>query len=371
MIPDFFKIHQEQRIGYKKITPAELGLSGSHETHIGLANDTLTFLPNTNVVKNAIFIYKDSIEFIDAFFDRIENQDGSFRSLKMRIGGRDSVSLLSLIRSYTRTNLELSWYLLWFGLENQQIVFLLCSEEDEVFENLIDVGLQFKIGARRIKHDQDIFEAVLKVVINKFNQNAEESIMDAVNDYSLPNHSIDTQTKKFLGFDKTKAEQVLSEIGRQGEFFVDYYLSSQLEHNYISHYVWENKNSESGKPYDFRIEDCGGNSIYLDVKSTRSAFSNKIIFSNNEIDFAVKWVPSNHHKYHIYRIFDMKEFYANLQICRNPRPALLNVSNAIENIYKTFPFSPADVTLEGIKIGILPSFENLIFDRLQEIRITN
>ena len=43
----FFELNDEKRIGYKQLTDADLGRSLlSHQTHIGLFDDVLTYLPN-------------------------------------------------------------------------------------------------------------------------------------------------------------------------------------------------------------------------------------------------------------------------------------------------------------------------------------
>ena len=55
----FFTIHNEQKIGYKCLTDADLGRRHtSHQTHIGLFDDVLTFLPNNAELDDAMLIYK-------------------------------------------------------------------------------------------------------------------------------------------------------------------------------------------------------------------------------------------------------------------------------------------------------------------------
>lgn len=41
----FFKINAECHIGFKKLTAADLGIGTSHQTHIGLYEGVLNFLP--------------------------------------------------------------------------------------------------------------------------------------------------------------------------------------------------------------------------------------------------------------------------------------------------------------------------------------
>ena len=96
----FFELHDEKRIGYKLLSDADLGrLKSSNQTHIGLSEHVLTFLPDRDSVsEDSIFIYNNKFEYIDAYFDRIENPNGTFRSPKIRIGERGCVSIVSTIR---------------------------------------------------------------------------------------------------------------------------------------------------------------------------------------------------------------------------------------------------------------------------------
>lgn len=78
MIFYFFGI--EKRIGIKKLSKADLGISDtSNQTHIGLYNDVLQFLDD-NAITTAMLVYGDYCKMLDCYFDRIENPDGTFRS---------------------------------------------------------------------------------------------------------------------------------------------------------------------------------------------------------------------------------------------------------------------------------------------------
>ena len=50
----FFKINAECHIGFKKLTAADLGIGTSHQTHIGLYEGVLNFLPDVDVVSTAM-----------------------------------------------------------------------------------------------------------------------------------------------------------------------------------------------------------------------------------------------------------------------------------------------------------------------------
>ncbi|WP_319758429.1 DUF3883 domain-containing protein [uncultured Sphaerochaeta sp.] len=368
---DFFRIHHEKKLGFKRITPTELGANPkSNQTHIGLYDDILTFLPNQAEIDNAIFIHRDRFEFLGVYFDRIENQNGTYRSPKIRVGSQHSISVVSVIRDIASSeNRDCDWFLVWFGLENEQIVFLLCRQDDEVFTNLKRIGLHFTNKGGRLSEENHEFRAIIEYVIGIVNRNGESAIIDTVAD-TLHNFSKSSREQpRIKGFDLVKAEEVLALIGRQGEIFVDHYLSLQQSHNYISNYIWQNRDKESGQPYDFRIESCEGNSIYLDVKSTRSEFDRKILFSNNEIEFAADWIPRYHHRYQIYRIFNMEEKTADLRICHNPNRVLLDIHSMVSKIFIENHFAYKGVSIEGVKIGLLPTIQELVFDRVKAIKL--
>ena len=123
----FFELHDENRIGYKELSDADLGRAEkSHQTHIGLFDDVLTFLSNSAIIKDAMVIYNNKADILPLHFDRIQNPDGSFRSPKIRAGVNTDESVLSFIRNTVRRTSPVgSWYLFWFGLKSGQPVFLI------------------------------------------------------------------------------------------------------------------------------------------------------------------------------------------------------------------------------------------------------
>ena len=93
-------------LGYKALTDSDLGRSSSHQTHIGLFDDILTFLPNSIEIPDAMVIYNGNIEFLTANFDRIERANGQFNSPKIKTGGRYTVSVDVYKRQHLRSSLE-------------------------------------------------------------------------------------------------------------------------------------------------------------------------------------------------------------------------------------------------------------------------
>jgi len=139
----FFKLHHEKKIGYKSLTDSDLGRSNSHQTHIGLFDDILTFLPNSIEISDAMVIYNDSIELLTANFDRIERANGQFNSPKIKTGGRNTVSVVSFIRDKAREfSVDTQWFLFWFGLESNQPVFFIFNDKSNAFTNISDLGVK-------------------------------------------------------------------------------------------------------------------------------------------------------------------------------------------------------------------------------------
>lgn len=134
-----FKLHKEGIIGVKQLSKADLGLSSTtHQTHIGLYDGILTFLPNQNYDGKGLFISNGKIEEELGFsFGRIENKDGAFRSPNIKTGGFGVVSIVSHIRETVRRyEDDLNWYLIWFGLEDKKVVFFLFNNESQEYEKI-------------------------------------------------------------------------------------------------------------------------------------------------------------------------------------------------------------------------------------------
>ena len=65
----FFKLHNEGKIGFKKMSKSDLGLGTSHQTHIGLYDGIFTFLHNREVEEEAMLIYNNRIDFVYCYFE--------------------------------------------------------------------------------------------------------------------------------------------------------------------------------------------------------------------------------------------------------------------------------------------------------------
>lgn len=303
----FFKLHSEGKIGYKKMSDADLGLGTSHQTHIGLYGDIFTFLHNREVEEEAMFIYNDTVDFIDCYFDRIEMPNGDFRSPKIRKGG-SSISVTTIIRDNAKLNPSYNWFLIWFGLENEQMVFYLFNNHSKDFQELQNIIDLSKNGGRVSKGEVG-FDKLLIYLENKVNENGKSIIED------LEIASQIGSSKKYRPFDLERASELFKNTGKRGEELIAQFLDKQKHKNQIFNYTWYNQSRETGLPYDFSIQYNNQNIVFLDVKSTGHAFERPIIFSNKEIECIV-----DKPYYHIYRVFDLSdEKVPKLKICENSK----------------------------------------------------
>ena len=357
----FFKLHDEKRIGYKIISDAELDRTDGNITHIGLFGDVLEFLPNRDKFADAMVIYEENVEFLTAHFDRIQNPDGTYRSPKIKTGGRDVVSVVSFIKDTAKSKPNnLKWYLFWFGLESEQLVFLFFNNESKTFGDICSLGIDLtelpysKTRTGKILHETDTsFSKILdylEKIVNKSGKSFAAELEVAV---QTNEQTSKTYKKTYRTFDVEKAKKVFARIGREGEELVDKYFASQLKSKSILHYDWKNRDGESGLPYDFSVETMSGEVYYLDVKTTNYAFEQKMIFSSQEIAF----VDSCKNKYFIYRVYKNDEQKC-LRICHNAKGLFspihsrtMQFENDIENM----------AGIETVKMAILPSNESLKF----------
>lgn len=361
----FFELHNENKIGYKKLTNADLGFGNSHQTHIGLYENILDFLPNRDVIcENSIFIYKDNLDYIDAYFDRIETPSGSYRSPKIKTGGQNCVSIVSQIRHVVKTEENNStWYLFWFGLKNKKIVFCLIEENSDEYINITRLGLDLTKSGEILDDNHIGFKKLLNYFENIINKQNEKIIKD-LEIYSQTHSIPDIINEKITKYDIERANENFRLIGRTGEELVNKHLESQLANKQIENFHWANKDKESGQPYDFTIQLLNSTFIYLDVKTTNFGFDQEMIFSSQEIDFM-----SKNMNYSIYRVYkDSSTNNYNLRICDNCQ----KIAHEINELTKIFKYnlSILNINLESTKLSIPTSNKKLNFKN-SEIQLNN
>jgi hypothetical protein len=353
----FFELHDEKRIGYKRLSAADLGVSPtSHQTHIGLTESVLTFLADRDTIsEDSIFIYQDKFEYIDAYFDRIENPNGSFRSPKIRIGERSCISVVSTIRNIaTDYDSNYKWFLIWFGLKNSKIVFFLFNNHSTDYNSFKGLGLDLNISSTHsIDEENILFIPLMNYIEQKVNNNGEEVLKEleikTQTEYVLPD-------KKFRAYDIDRANENIKRTGRDGEKFVNQYFLKRKKLGHLLSFTWYNEEKESGLPYDFSIQDNRNNIIYLDVKTTGFNFEQEMVFSSQEINY----IATTQHTYFVYRVYKNEGGAYSIKICDNFKEVSISI-NKYTNMY-SLNLNSIQVGFKGAKFAISPTIQSFNFD---------
>lgn len=341
----FFFFNDEKRIGFKKLTDADLGLSSSsHQSHIGLYEGVLDFLDDVDVVKSAMLIYDDYCDILDCSFDRIENPDGTYRSPKIRIGTDAKNSIVSKIREFAKSQPDADWYLSWSGLESKELFFWLIKGGS----NDYDIARKyFSKDNVVLKEDSPTYNDVKDYLLNRINfvsQNVQKDI-EVTSQLGDFNHL-------YRRKDIEKASSQFKQIGREGEELIALYLEKEKAEKRINSFILENRSIESGLPYDFIIND----KIFVDVKSTRFDFNQYIFYSSQEIDFAAS---KEQNAYSVYRVYDMMKDEKKFQICNNCVEYMQSVQSPIQSFRAEIELKKS--LLQTLKVGVMPNdcFKNI------------
>lgn len=338
-----FHFNKEKRFGYKLLSNPELKQGTSHQSHIGLYERVLTFLDNTNVVKSAMFIYENHCEILDCSFDRIKREDGKHDSPKIRIGADPNKSVVSRIRQIVAESPKANWYLVWAGLESEELVFWLIKEGSADYMKLSGIVPK----ANKVYDEKDMCYAK---AIRLFTRKLNSVSIGIQRDIEIASQLGDLKST-YKRADVERAERLFRSIGKKGEELVAEYLDRQRHEGIISSYIWENQSNESGLPYDFKIN----NSLLVDVKSTKFDFEQNIFFSNEEVRLAS---CQNDH-YQVYRVYDLTGNSANMKICSQCNPYLSVMNQNIARLEREMVEQEAK--MHSLKISVLPQkcFENI------------
>lgn len=300
----FFELHKDSNIGLKALSEADLGIGTSHQTHIGLMEDTFNFIEDYKQYSYAQFIYEDTSKELSSFLDPIQNQDDTRRSPKIRKGTKVELkkslinkSVVTEIRDIVKSDLTAKWFLMWFGLNNKDLVFFLIKANTKDYKALVHI-LGDVLPKRKIFKDIDSSKILkyLNKKVNDVNTTYLEELEIAV-------ETCNTNIKSRINpkeIDLYKAQKLLKEIGKQGEELLNQYLNKLKTEKKISDYEWMNVNRETGLPYDFTIIDKSGKLYYSDAKSTSYHFERNMFFSSNELKFI-----NQNRNYLIHRVYDM------------------------------------------------------------------
>lgn len=343
----FFRLHKEGKIGYKKLSDSELGFGSSHQTHIGLFGDIFTFLSDTKVEEEALLIYRNNIDFIDCYFDRIENPDNSYRSPKIRKGNRNSISIVTVIRDKAKEQPDKNWYLIWFGLENERMVFYFFNNNSYDFEEISKIIDLSNNG--RIEYPSSEFQVILEYLENKIDYSGQNILqeLEIISQTERP-------TKRYRKFDLEKANELFKQTGELGEQLVANYLDYLKSKNQIFNFTWYNQSRETGLPYDFTVQENNQSIIYIDAKSTKYQFEQPMIFSSQEIEFI-----QNTPNYNIYRVFDLGTEYPKLKICEENKEFASETFSCISEFRNNLELK--EILLKSSKMAIKPTNSLLSF----------
>ncbi len=351
----FFNFHSEKAIAYKELSNADLGLGSSHQTHIGLKEKILTFLTQKTELQDSLLLYDHTCEILPLYFDYIENPNSSLRSPKIRKGTREesllygNQSVVKSIREISEKEADQKWYLLWFGLDTRQPVFLLFkkfSSEYNDINSLVEIRRQAIIT----ETDEPRLFKILSNYLNNYLEKESEEIFETVLTENETNKKIITNYKTI-----DLANSFFKEIGDLGEDLVNNYFTKQKQSKEIDNFTWYNKSKESYLPYDFTLKNNNGEIIYLDVKTTTKEFERKIYMSNSEIEFVSS--DNFNNEYNIYRIYEINKIKNSgiLRICKEPKSYIKDISYNL-NLFKekilplncfmtnsTFNFNPTNI----------------------------
>lgn len=291
-----FNIHNERVFGVKKLTDADLGRGTSHQTHIGLYEGVLSYLNDSDETKEAYLVYRDRCDRLHCYFDRIENPDGTFRSPKIRYGATDSI--VKKIREYADgTGAE--YYLLWFGLDNNELIFFLFDKDSDDYK--------FFLTRNLLRGKFDFSEEIRQYVFSRFNQTNDSILLDLeLNCQGFPIR------KRYRRIDIERANELFKATGRTGEELACKFLERQKHDSAIKDFSWVNQSRESGLPYDFTIIQNDNAERFVDVKTTRFVFETPMAFSSQEVSFIATAAPL----YSVFRAYNIGTLPL-MRICDN------------------------------------------------------
>ncbi|HIP13081.1 MAG TPA: DUF3883 domain-containing protein [Arcobacter sp.] len=355
----FFKIHDNATIGYKLLSDADLGKSFGNTTHIGLLSETFDFSSQYHKETSSQLIYKQTTMEVISFLDYIQNPNGSYRSPKIRSARNaelllypNRTSVVRKIREIASNENPSEWFLLWFGLENEELVFLLIKKDTEDYQEIVSIIGELKRNDT-IKTTSSSFPKVINFLNTKVNtlnfSYIEELELLAQTHQEELKHRI-----KPKRYDIEKAQKLFQKIGKKGEELVNEHLAKLKVANQIKNFIWVNKSNESGFPYDFEITNNSNQLIYSDAKSTSYKFEQKIIFSFQEL----KFIQQNNN-YLIHRVYGLNET-PKLRICNN----IETISHDFVNELNTFStkVKQTGLNLNSMKVSINPNYKTLKFE---------
>lgn len=346
----FFEVHSEKKIGFKKLSPNDLGLKESgHQTHIGLYQHILNFLPDYHVEKAAILICGDYCEILNCDYGKINRNTGKIDAPNIKSGARNEKTIVNQIRAFASQKAGCEWYLVWFGLQSEELVFWLISSDTEDYQYVAKI---FPKPNKVYDENSTSFSLAIDFLEKKVN-GVSVKLQEEIEVASQTGKQI----KKYKKQDIEKANKLFKQVGYNGEQIIAQYLEKQKIARKISNYRWMNASTESGAPFDFIINEGLEFENFVDVKSTRFDFNQYLYYSDEEIGFVHNLKENN--KYSVYRVFDMEDTQKKFRICTNCMGYVSSVEADIADLSRKM--EKVQTILQSIKVGVRPNdcFSNI------------
>lgn len=342
-----FEIHPEGKISYKRLSDADIKRSdSSHQTHIGLSIDSLTFMADNKTEYSAMLIYKGYCDILSCEIAKIRRANGRVDAPKISMGKKPD-NVVNKIRSFAKESKTKDFYLLWFGLDSLTPVFWLVEDGSYDFNRFNEYCDFTHLKDKTIivlERNNMIFPNILRFIQSRI----ENVTLDLQKALEL---TVETEVEdpKFKDADVRKAKNYIYELGKQGETLIDEYLQRQKSEKNVSDYEWMNKSGEQGKPFDFYIKYSNGLEQWIDVKTTEHEFDQAVVVSKNEIKFITE---KEAQKYAIFRVYLLKELQAKLRVCSECLKYVKKLYRDID--YMTQSMSDYQAAMINYKIAFTP-----------------
>ncbi|WP_188049339.1 protein NO VEIN domain-containing protein [Flavobacterium sp. GP15] len=356
------QVHNDSVIGIKKLTSSDLGFADNGVTHIGLFENTLSFLNiGDHLTISSQLIYQNQVFDLLSLLDYIEKPDGSFRSPKIRKGYEHELlvgdlridSVVRKLRDIVAASPNETWYLLWLGLDTNELVFLLFKNASVDFNEISNiVG---NIDARKqIGNTSNQFARLVTHLNNKI-----ESVnIEYYEELEIASQTGEERvTKRIIprAIDIEKANALFRSIGFKGEELLFNYFELQKFNKEITDFKWMNQSKETGMPYDFEITNLDNSIVFSDTKSTSYKFELPMILSSGEL----KFINDHKDQYLIHRLYSINE-NPKLRVCDN----IYTVSDIFLPNFETLNQSLKNERLlvNGIKLAVPTDLQVLNFN---------
>ena len=343
-----FDIHSESKISYKKLTDADLKRSPtSHQTHIGLSNESLTFMPDDKTEYSGMLVYDMECDIYHCEIGRITREYGRKDAPNVKSGSDRDKNVVKKIRDYAALKRDKDFYLIWFGLDSGTPLFWLIRQGSADFLHL-DQYCQFESLPERSIRTLDKGDLYFDSILQFARAKLEDVTLDLQKELEITAET-EANDPKFKDSEINKARKYIQEVGRLGEEMVYEYLLKEKAESRIANFEWVNLSSEKGRPYDFFIQYHSGLEQWMDVKTTDHEFSQPVIVSKNEINFITE---KQDQQYSIFRVYSKEETTAKLKICSQCLKYIRKLQRDIN--YMTASMSDYKAGIVNYKIAFEP-----------------